>query len=69
MLVINSKESTNATIAIVNQLGQVISSNAIALQAKENNFDLNVNAFENGIYTVIISTELGNVTRRLVVQK
>ena len=69
MMVINSKESTNATIAIVNQLGQVISSNAIALQAKENNFDLNVNAFENGIYTVIISTELGNVTRRLVVQK
>ena len=69
MMVINSKENTTATIAIVNQLGQLISTNTITLLAKENNFDLNVNTFENGIYTVIISTELGNVTRRLVVQK
>lgn len=69
MMVINSKENTTATIAIVNQLGQLISTNTITLLAKENNFDLNVNTFDNGIYTVIISTELGNVTRRLVVQK
>ena len=69
MMVINSKENTTATIAIVNQLGQLISTNTISLLAKENNFDLNVNTFDNGIYTIIISTELGNVTRRLVVQK
>jgi hypothetical protein len=53
----------------VNQLGQLVSLNNVTLSAKENNFDLNVNTFDNGIYTVIISTELGNVTRRLVVQK
>ncbi len=69
MMVINSKENTTATIAIVNQLGQLVTSNTVTLLAKENNFDLNVNTFDNGIYTVIISTELGNVTRRLVVQK
>ncbi len=69
MMVINSKENTTATIAIVNQLGQLVTSNTVTLLAKENNFDLNINTFDNGIYTVIISTELGNVTRRLVVQK
>jgi hypothetical protein len=69
MLVINSKENSIATISIVNQLGQLVSLNNVTLSAKENNFDLNVNTFDNGIYTVIISTELGNVTRRLVVQK
>jgi hypothetical protein len=69
MMVINSKENTTASIAIVNQLGQLVTSNTVTLLAKENNFDLNVNTFDNGIYTVIISTELGNVTRRLIIQK
>jgi hypothetical protein len=54
---------------IVNQLGQVITSQEVELANGNNSIELATNSFESGIYTVILVTETGRINRKLIVQK
>jgi PKD repeat protein len=68
-IAIENKNAQNANIMIVNQLGQVITSQEVELANGNNSIELATNSFESGIYTVILVTETGRINRKLIVQK
>ncbi|MES2798992.1 MAG: T9SS type A sorting domain-containing protein [Bacteroidota bacterium] len=68
-IAIENENVQNASIMIVNQLGQIITSQEIELTNGSNSIELATNTFANGIYTVMLITETGRVTRKLIVQK
>jgi len=68
-IAIDNNTAQNVSIVIVNQLGQVISSQEVELTNGSNSIELTTNSFENGIYTVILVTETGRINRKLIVQK
>ena len=68
-IAIENKNVQNASIMIVNQIGQIVSSQELELASGNNSIELLTNSFENGIYTVTIITETGRINRKLIVQK
>ena len=68
-IAIENKNAQNANILIVNQLGQIISSQEVELANGNNSIELTTNSLENGIYTVSLVTETGRINRKLIVKK
>jgi PKD repeat protein len=64
-----NQSANEATITIINQLGQIISAQNLSLVQGSNSLELNTIELSNGLYTVILETENNRVNRRLIIQK
>jgi hypothetical protein len=61
----NTKEPVNITI--IDAIGKVVYTNKV--NAENNTVLIDVNEFENGVYSVIVSNEYFTTTKRLVISK
>ncbi len=61
----NTKEPVNITI--IDAIGKVVYTNKV--NAENNTVVIDVNEFENGVYSVIVSNEYFTTTKRLVISK
>ncbi len=68
LLNINSTESINVDVQVLDIAGKVISSNSNNLFTGENNIDLSVSGLNSGVYFVKLQSETGIVTKRFIVQ-
>ncbi len=63
-------EETNITISIVNTVGQVVYTNTISnVQPGRTVEDVNTSDFANGLYLVNITSDSGNITKKLNIRK
>ena len=58
-LVINSNSGANASIMVVNSIGQTVYSQKEVLNKGKNTFELNVSELESGLYFAIVSADNG----------
>jgi len=64
-----NQSANEATVTIINQLGQIITVQNVQLVQGNNSLELNTIELNNGLYTVVLQTENDSVNRRLVIQK
>ncbi len=64
-----NQSANDATVTVINQLGQIISTQNLPLVQGSNSLELNTIDLSNGLYTVILETENNRVNRRLIIQK
>lgn len=65
----SSQSTEEATITVINQLGQVVLNNTIEIENGKNKVELATAELANGLYTVTIQTAKGQLNRKLIVQK
>jgi PKD repeat protein len=65
----SSQTSEEATISVINQLGQVVLNNTIEIENGKNKVELATTELANGMYTVTVQTAKGQLNRKLIVQK
>lgn len=65
----SSQSTEEATITVINQLGQVVLSNTIEIENGKNKVELATAELANGMYTVTVQTAKGQLNRKLIVQK
>ena len=58
-----------ATIKLINQLGQVITVQEVQLSQGKNAVKLNTLELNSGLYIVVLETKNNSVNRRLIIQK
>lgn len=68
-LVFENLTENEATIKIINQLGQLITLQNVQLTQGENAIKLNTLDLNNGLYIVVLETKNNSVNRRLIIQK
>lgn len=66
---INVPAAGNATIKVVNAIGQLVSEKQASLNSGSNVVELNSKEFANGIYSVLIETANGTVVKTLSINK
>ncbi len=64
-----NQSANEATVTIINQLGQIITVQNVQLEQGNNSIELNTIELNNGLYTVVLQTENNSVNRRLIIQK
>lgn len=64
-----NQSENEATVTIINQLGQIITVQNVNLIQGNNSIELNTIELNNGLYTVVLQTENNSVNRRLIIQK
>ena len=64
-----NQSANEATVTIINQLGQIITVQNVQLVQGNNSLELNTIELNNGLYTVVLQTENNSVNRRLIIQK
>lgn len=65
----SSQTTEEATITVINQLGQIVLNNTIELENGKNKIELATAELSNGMYTVTVQTAKGQLNRKLIVQK
>ena len=68
-LVFENLTENEATIKIINQLGQLITLQNVQLSQGENAIKLNTLDLNSGLYFVVLETRNNSVNRRLIIQK
>lgn len=68
LLNINSTESLDINVQLVDISGRMISNQSSNLVTGENNIDLSVSGLDNGVYFVKLQSETGIITKRFIVQ-
>ncbi len=68
-IIISSVRSSNAKVAVVNMLGQLVFTKHIVLNEGITNVQLESKDFASGIYNVILETEKGSIVKKLTVTK
>lgn len=63
-----SAETSNATLAIYNLVGQMVYSENVALTEGNNMMEVNINSLNAGIYMVNVKTAKGTSTQKLIVR-
>ncbi|MBI9037713.1 MAG: T9SS type A sorting domain-containing protein [Bacteroidales bacterium] len=63
-IIINLEKSSNIEYSILNHLGQVVYSNNKFLSSGKQTLNINVSDFQNGLYSLIITTESGRKIHR-----
>lgn len=67
-LFVKSTSNINATVIVMNLLGQVVSQKQVAITAGDNNITINTSDLANGVYNVVFKGEQ-TVTKKLTVSK
>jgi hypothetical protein len=66
---LQSNVNENAQLIVVNQMGQVVSTNEVNLVSGDNTITLNVEALSNGLYTVLLKGDAINANQKLQILK
>jgi hypothetical protein len=61
--------SSDVTISVLNNVGQIVYQTVSALNAGSNKVNIDTKQFAAGIYNVVIASETGSVTKKLSVTK
>lgn len=67
-ITLNANETTNAQVTITNIMGQVVYKQSTALNAGNNNFQINIGNFNAGVYVVNVKTNTGMTSQKLIVR-
>jgi hypothetical protein len=66
---INSVKAGDVKITVVNAIGQVVLTKSTSVSEGGNNVVIDVKEFASGIYSVVVDSEKGSVTKKLTVTK
>jgi hypothetical protein len=66
---LHSNVAETARVIIVNQMGQIISSDVVSVDSGANTITLNIEALNNGLYTVLLNGETINANQKLQIVK
>jgi PKD repeat protein len=69
VLTFSSETNETAQTMIIDQLGKVVSSSSIEVNAGANTLAIDANQLGNGMYTLLLNTGRGSIVRKMIVQK
>ena len=68
IIIVNSKNSCQATMTITNLMGQTVYNSSVALSSGSNQLSINVSDLSDGFYMVNIKSNSGTTTQKLIVR-
>lgn len=68
-IALSLKEGSNVKVEVFNHLGQLVTTVENADRLKNHNLTIQTNAFANGVYLVKATTDLGQFTKQLLIEK
>jgi len=68
-LTFSSETNETAQTMIIDQLGKVVSTSSIEVNAGANTVAINAEQLGNGMYTLLLNTGRGSIVRKMIVQK